>query len=64
MCERIEIRHTRAGGTGVRSADRAHLDEYPFRLEYGTHNTIGIAGLHAGLKWVLGRGWAPFMSTR
>jgi len=54
--EGIEIRHTRAGGTGVRSADRAHLDEYPFRLEYGTHNTIGIAGLHAGLKWVLGRG--------
>jgi cysteine desulfurase/selenocysteine lyase len=54
--EGIEIRHTRAGGTGVRSADRAHLDEYPFRLEYGTHNTIGIAGLNAGLKWVLARG--------
>jgi cysteine desulfurase family protein len=52
----IEIRHTRAGGTGVRSADRAHLDEYPFRLEYGTPNTVGIAGLHAGLKWVLGKG--------
>ncbi len=51
--EGIEIRHSRAGGTGVRSAERAHLDEYPFRLEYGTHNTVGIAGLHAGLKWVL-----------
>lgn len=50
--EGIEIRHTRAGGTGVRSADRAHLDEYPFRLEYGTHNVVGIAGLHAGVKWV------------
>jgi cysteine desulfurase family protein len=54
--EGIEIRHTRAGGSGVRSADRAHLDEYPFRLEYGTHNTLGIAGLHAGLKWVLAKG--------
>lgn len=54
--EGIEIRHTRAGGTGVRSADRAHLDEYPFRLEYGTHNTVGIAGLQAGLKWIQAQG--------
>jgi cysteine desulfurase/selenocysteine lyase len=52
----VEIRQTRAGGTGVRSADRAHLTEYPFRLEYGTPNTAGIAGLHAGLKWILARG--------
>jgi cysteine desulfurase family protein len=50
--EGIEIRHTRAGGTGVRSAQRTHLDEYPYRLEYGTPNTIGIAGLQAGLKWI------------
>jgi cysteine desulfurase family protein len=48
----IEIRHTRAGGTGVRSAVRTHLYEYPYRLEYGTHNTVGIAGLHAGIKWI------------
>jgi cysteine desulfurase/selenocysteine lyase len=54
--EGVEVRHTRAGGTGVRSAERAHLDEYPFRLEYGTPNTIGIAGLNAGLKWVLAKG--------
>jgi cysteine desulfurase family protein len=54
--EGIEIRHTRAGGTGVRSAVRTHLDEYPFRLEYGTHNTVGIAGLYTGLKWVLDKG--------
>ncbi len=54
--EGIEIRQTRAGGTGVRSAIRTHLEEYPFRLEYGTHNTVGIAGLHAGVKWILARG--------
>lgn len=54
--EGIEIRHTRAGGTGVRSAVRTHLDEYPYRLEYGTHNTLGIAGLHAGVKWIQERG--------
>jgi cysteine desulfurase/selenocysteine lyase len=54
--EGIEIRHTRAGGTGVRSAVRTHLDEYPYRLEYGTPNLAGIAGLNAGLKWILAKG--------
>lgn len=54
--EGIDIRHTRAGGTGVRSAHRLHLDEYPYRLEYGTGNVMGIAGLHAGLKWIKERG--------
>lgn len=50
--DHVEVRHTRAGGTGVRSAYRLHLDEYPWRLEYGTPNVMGIAGLHAGLGWV------------
>ncbi|HNS50820.1 MAG TPA: aminotransferase class V-fold PLP-dependent enzyme, partial [Anaerolineae bacterium] len=54
--EGIEVRQTRAGGTGVRSAERAHLEEYPYRLEYGTPNVAGIAGLHAGLKWIEARG--------
>jgi cysteine desulfurase family protein len=54
--EGIEIRHTRAGGTGVRSAVRTHLEEYPYRLEYGTPNVAGIAGLNAGLKWILAKG--------
>ncbi len=54
--EGIDIRHTRAGGTGVRSADRMHLDDYPYRLEYGTGNVVGIAGLHAALKWITERG--------
>ncbi|MCK4646740.1 MAG: aminotransferase class V-fold PLP-dependent enzyme [Candidatus Aminicenantes bacterium] len=54
--EGIEIRHTRAGGTGVRSAVKTHLFEYPYRLEYGTMNTVGVAGLHAGLKWIEKKG--------
>lgn len=54
--EGIEIRHTRAGGTGVRSSVRTHLEEYPYRMEYGTINTIGVAGLNAGLKWIQGQG--------
>jgi len=58
VSEGIEIRHTRAGGTGVRSAVPTHLYEYPYRLEYGTANTVGIAGLYAGLKWIEKKGLA------
>ena len=54
--EGVEIRHTRAGGTGVRSAVRRHLDEYPYRLEYGTTNMLGVAGLSAGLRWLQEKG--------
>ncbi len=54
--EGIEIRHTRAGGTGVRSAVKTHLFEYPYRLEYGTVNSVGVAGLHAGVKWLEEKG--------
>lgn len=54
----VEIRHTRAGGTGVRSAHPFHLDEYPWRLEYGTPNVLGIAGLHAGVRWIEKQGLA------
>jgi cysteine desulfurase family protein len=54
--EGVDIRHTRAGGTGVRSAVQTHLFEYPFRLEYGTGNIVGIAGLNAGVKWLQGKG--------
>ncbi|MGB9764582.1 MAG: aminotransferase class V-fold PLP-dependent enzyme [Candidatus Saccharicenans sp.] len=56
VAEGVDIKITRAGGTGVRSAQRTHLEEYPYRLEYGTHNLVGIAGLHAGLKWILEKG--------
>jgi len=56
VAEGVEIKITRAGGTGVHSAQRTHLEEYPYRLEYGTHNVVGIAGLHAGVKWILEKG--------
>lgn len=54
--EGVDIRHTRAGGTGVKSAQLLHLEEYPYRLEYGTLNMVGIAGLLAGVKWLLKQG--------
>ncbi|MCM2271260.1 MAG: aminotransferase class V-fold PLP-dependent enzyme [candidate division Zixibacteria bacterium] len=61
--EGAEVRHTRAGGTGVRSALRPHLDEYPYRLEYGTPNLLGIAGLQAGVKWLEEQGLANIERT-
>ncbi len=54
--EGVNIKHTRAGGTGVRSAYRGHLEEYPYRLEYGTLNLVGVAGLYAGVKWITQEG--------
>lgn len=56
--EGVDVRLTKSGGTGVRSAVRTHLEEYPYHLEYGTANTLGIAGLYRGVKWVLEKGMA------
>jgi cysteine desulfurase family protein len=58
MCVRkhLELRQTRAGGTGVRSAYPYHLEEYPFRMEYGTPNTVGIASLWAGQDFLEEKG--------
>jgi len=54
LCVRkqVEIRQIRSGGTGVRSADPYHLEEYPWRLEFGTPNMIGVASLWAGQDWL------------
>jgi cysteine desulfurase/selenocysteine lyase len=56
VADDAEIRGTVYGGTGVRSAHPYHLEEYPYRLEAGTLNLAGIAGLSAGLDWVLEKG--------
>ncbi len=54
LCVRkhVEIHQVRSGGTGVRSADPYHLEEYPWRLEYGTPNMVGVASLWAGQIWL------------
>ena len=58
MCVRkhVEIRQTRSGGTGVKSAYPYHLEEYPYRMEYGTPNVVGIAALLAGQEWIAEQG--------
>lgn len=56
VMEGVPVRYTRFGGTGVRSAQKTHLEEFPYRLECGTLNLVGVAGLNAGVKWVLEQG--------
>ncbi len=52
----IEIKHLKEGGTGSQSSSLEHPNFYPDKLEAGTHNLPGIAGLNAGLKYILNRG--------
>jgi cysteine desulfurase family protein len=54
LCVRkhVELRQTRSGGTGVRSAYPYHLEEYPWRMEFGTPNMVGVAALWAGQDWI------------
>jgi len=56
VADDAEIRGTIYGGTGVKSAHPYHLEEYPYRLEAGTLNLAGIAGLSAGLDWIEQKG--------
>lgn len=56
VADDAEIRSTIWGGTGVKSAQLYHLEEFPYRLEAGTLNLMGICGLHAGQEWIRNRG--------
>ena len=50
--EGIERRPFKVGGSGVQSYSRTHPAEYPTRLEAGTLNGHGIAGLGAAAKFI------------
>lgn len=54
LCVRkhVHLGQTRSGGTGVRSAYPYHLEEYPWRMEFGTPNMVGVAALWAGQDWL------------
>ena len=49
----VDIRPLLRGGTGVHSYDREQPQAYPTRLEAGTLNSHGIAGLDAALDYLL-----------
>jgi cysteine desulfurase family protein len=52
IAEHVDIWPCRSGGTGVKSALETQVSEYPWRFEFGTLNTMGIAGLLAGQRWI------------
>jgi len=54
--ERVNLEPWREGGTGFEPASLSQPEELPFKLESGTPNTVGIAGLRAGVEYVLSRG--------
>ena len=50
--EGVEIRPWKVGGSGVQSYSRTQPEQYPTRLEAGTLNGHGIAGLSAALDYL------------
>jgi cysteine desulfurase family protein len=54
--ERAEVRTWREGGTGGDSTRPVQPEEFPHRLEGGTPNVFGIAGLREGVRLILERG--------
>lgn len=48
----IDVRPFKVGGTGIKSYLTAQPEEYPARLEAGTMNGHGIAGLNAALDFI------------
>jgi selenocysteine lyase/cysteine desulfurase len=57
--ERVELERLKPiiqGGTGSHSAYEEQPDFAPDRYESGTLNTVGLAGLQAGIQWILAQG--------
>lgn len=54
--EGVEIRPFAVGGTGVQSFSETQPKEYPTRLEAGTLNSHGLAGLGAALDFLAATG--------
>ncbi|MDO5088606.1 MAG: aminotransferase class V-fold PLP-dependent enzyme [Leptotrichiaceae bacterium] len=52
----VEIAAYNVGGSGIKSFDEEHPSEYPVRLEAGTYNMPGIAGLAEGIRYIKEQG--------
>jgi selenocysteine lyase/cysteine desulfurase len=53
---RAKLRPWREGGTGGDSASETQPRQFPYYLEGGTPNVLGVAGLAAGIQYVEERG--------
>lgn len=56
MKPNIDLEPVFFGGTGFDSANQQMPSSLPERFEFGTMNTVGIAGLNASVKWILEQG--------
>lgn len=61
--EGVEVLPWKVGGSGIHSYDRAHPTQYPARLEAGTLNVHGIAGLSAALDLIAEVGLPAIMEA-
>jgi len=56
ISEGIELKPLKWGGTGSRSEEEYQPDFLPDKYESGTVNVVGLAGLGAGVRFVLSEG--------
>ena len=56
VAPRVKIKEWREGGTGGDSSSETQPKEFPYFLEGGTPNVLGVAGLSAGVQWVESEG--------
>lgn len=64
VAEGIDVRPWAEGGTGVRSFDRRQPLGWPTRLEAGTLNAHGLAGLAAAVEYIVGHGGPEAVGAR
>ena len=61
VAEGVDVRPWNVGGTGVHSFDPMQPEDWPTRLEAGTLNGHGLAGLAAGLEFLDANGGVEAM---
>ena len=60
----VDVRPWAEGGSGVHSFERRHPLEWPTRLEAGTLNAHGLAGLAAGIAYIEKNGGPAAVGAR
>lgn len=64
VAEGVDVRPWTMGGTGVSSYEPLQPEAWPTRLEAGTLNAHGLAGLSAALDWLVRHGGPSVVGER
>ena len=64
VAEGVDVRPWEEGGSGVHSFERRHPLEWPTRMEAGTLNAHGLAGLLAGVEYIEKNGGPATVGAR